>query len=97
MMTKKQHCKSLAKKTRGWLNHKDWIKIEKIQRETDIEDLIKHGTILTHRGKFELKDQVFRKIKSIGTQNEIEVGGGKRIVYTPAPSMKEKLNAERTK
>jgi nucleoid DNA-binding protein len=95
MLTKKNHCKSLAKKTRGWLDSKDWAKIEKIQREVIIEDLLKYKKVYMYLGIYELVNSAVRTINKINTTDKIEVGGGKRMKYSPAPFFKERLNGEK--
>jgi nucleoid DNA-binding protein len=94
---KRDVCKELAKRTRGWVDSKSWMKLLKILREV-IADLTADGyKIGTPLGNFEAKVSKQRKVTDLHTKQKIDVGGGKRLKLSPAPYFKEKLNAERDK
>jgi nucleoid DNA-binding protein len=85
-------CKELAKRTRGKVDSKGWMKLLKILREV-IADLTSNGyKVATPLGSFEAKEMAQRQIVALRTKQKIEVGGGKRIKFSPAPFFKERLN-----
>jgi nucleoid DNA-binding protein len=90
-MTKNDFAKKLSKKTRGWLDYRDWIKIEKIFRSTTAEELNAGNDVPTWFGTFSRKENV--RGTTVFQGQDIPIKNKWSVRCSCAEQFKELLNA----
>jgi nucleoid DNA-binding protein len=92
-MTKNEFAKKLSKKTRGKLDWRGWIEVEKILRQTIAEELNAGNDVPTWFGIFSRKDNSTRKIP-VGLNGITDVKNKWSVRCSCAGQFKELVNKE---